>query len=286
MDKQKDEFTQDHVLKDVIDPAFLSFFKDNPRFIFCYRKATKLLKAIYVITDNLEVSESDEIRQLGRDIVKDTIAHFSTKEKIHQESLHQHLLLMASLFEAMSAIGLISPMNAAIIMSEYQGVISLMAESASNYLFPASSPKLTQGMFELKNEYESNFDRSKERAFDPQYKGHKGQGIISSLKTDLSLRTLKDKRALESASSSNSRSRLIKDKSLVERPSRATKGGSEREQIIIKEIRQKNSVTVKDIATLIKGVSEKTIQRELVSLVLRGVLKREGERRWSRYLLA
>jgi len=42
---------------------------------------------------------------------------------------------------------------------------------------------------------------------------------------------------------------------------------------------------VKDFAKVITDISEKTIQRELLDLVQRGVIKKEGERRWSRYSL-
>lgn len=45
----------------------------------------------------------------------------------------------------------------------------------------------------------------------------------------------------------------------------------------------KPQATVKDVAEIITDVSEKTIQRELNSLIEKGQVKREGERRWSRY---
>jgi DNA-binding transcriptional ArsR family regulator len=45
----------------------------------------------------------------------------------------------------------------------------------------------------------------------------------------------------------------------------------------------KPQATVKDIAEVITDVSEKTIQRELNSLIEKGQVEREGERRWSRY---
>lgn len=41
--------------------------------------------------------------------------------------------------------------------------------------------------------------------------------------------------------------------------------------------------TIKDIAGVITDVSEKTIQRELNSLIEKGQVVRQGERRWSRY---
>ncbi len=45
----------------------------------------------------------------------------------------------------------------------------------------------------------------------------------------------------------------------------------------------KPNATIKDIAEIITDVSEKTIQRELNSLIEKGQVAREGERRWSRY---
>lgn len=45
----------------------------------------------------------------------------------------------------------------------------------------------------------------------------------------------------------------------------------------------KPQATIKDIAEVITDVSEKTIQRELNSLIDKGQVFREGERRWSRY---
>ena len=45
----------------------------------------------------------------------------------------------------------------------------------------------------------------------------------------------------------------------------------------------KPQATIKDIAEIITDVSEKTIQRELNSLIEKGQVKREGERRWSKY---
>ncbi len=43
--------------------------------------------------------------------------------------------------------------------------------------------------------------------------------------------------------------------------------------------------TIKDIAEVITDVSEKTIQRELNSLIEKGQVIRQGERRWSKYSL-
>lgn len=48
----------------------------------------------------------------------------------------------------------------------------------------------------------------------------------------------------------------------------------------------KPAATIKDISEVITDVSEKTIQRELNSLIEKGQVIREGERRWSKYSVA
>lgn len=58
-----------------------------------------------------------------------------------------------------------------------------------------------------------------------------------------------------------------------------------RQTRILKLIKDNKEVTIKDITFYFPELSEKTIQRELISLVEANVLKKLGERRWSRYSL-
>jgi predicted HTH transcriptional regulator len=61
---------------------------------------------------------------------------------------------------------------------------------------------------------------------------------------------------------------------------------NKRQSIIISLLKRKKEVMIKDITETITDCSEKTIQRELAALVDEGILKKEGERRWTRYMLA
>ena len=64
------------------------------------------------------------------------------------------------------------------------------------------------------------------------------------------------------------------------------KGQSERMSLILDLVRKRKSLSIKEIASVIRNCSEKTIQRELNILIERGLIRREGERRWSLYLPA
>ena len=63
----------------------------------------------------------------------------------------------------------------------------------------------------------------------------------------------------------------------------SSEGRSDRRVLILKTIREKGEVGVNEVADGVKGVGGKTIQRELLAMVAEGVLKKQGERRWSRY---
>lgn len=60
----------------------------------------------------------------------------------------------------------------------------------------------------------------------------------------------------------------------------------DRQEAILSILKAKGAVRIKDISMVIRGVSDKTIQRELAALIGLGVVRKEGERRWSTYTLA
>lgn len=71
-------------------------------------------------------------------------------------------------------------------------------------------------------------------------------------------------------------------------PSTSTPSASDtntRRARIMTIIEAKGEVTIKDITDIITDVSEKTIQRELNAMIEDNLIKRIGERRWSKYRL-
>jgi DNA-binding transcriptional ArsR family regulator len=58
-----------------------------------------------------------------------------------------------------------------------------------------------------------------------------------------------------------------------------------RREAVLSVIRSKGPSYIKDISTVIRDVSEKTIQRELSALVAEGILEKKGDRRWTTYSL-
>jgi DNA-binding transcriptional ArsR family regulator len=59
-----------------------------------------------------------------------------------------------------------------------------------------------------------------------------------------------------------------------------------RKEEILSILRGVAPMNIKEVASKMGNVSEKTVQRELSDLIAEGAVLREGERRWSSYKLA
>ncbi len=59
----------------------------------------------------------------------------------------------------------------------------------------------------------------------------------------------------------------------------------DRQSAIVQAMTGKDWLSIKEIAQALPTVSTKTVQRELNALLAKGRVKREGDRRWSRYIL-
>jgi hypothetical protein len=69
----------------------------------------------------------------------------------------------------------------------------------------------------------------------------------------------------------------------VAAPTAAVSSVSDRRERIKTILEAKKEATIKDISEIITDVSEKTIQRELNAMIEENLVKRQGERRWSKY---
>jgi DNA-binding transcriptional ArsR family regulator len=82
------------------------------------------------------------------------------------------------------------------------------------------------------------------------------------------------------------RERVVTPSTSVSVPSAQAAGTPDRKERILEIVKDKGQVSIKDISDTIKDVSEKSIQRDLNSLIEKGQVIRQGERRWSTYSIA
>ncbi len=244
-----------------------------------YTKTNKLVTALYMVTDMMEVSEPLrlKLRYLGAEVISD----------INGTSNHSRLAVMlntkieeiVSFLELAAVVGIISDMNKSILKKEFlllQGAVRGLDSVTSFYGGHSSiSDFLESGknftvLGPLRNETNNG-----ERVSPTRIGVQKGHTLMNALKNmDVSNRNylLSDMRSIQ------------KDKEKFD----ILKG--ERRKEIISIIRNSGGVsTITDIKQKAQGVlkdcGEKTLQRELFAMVSDGVLNKVGEKRWSRYSL-
>lgn len=78
----------------------------------------------------------------------------------------------------------------------------------------------------------------------------------------------------------------VVNKTTYKRQQRPQRGESnKRQEQILKILKDIKSATMKDIATRITNCTEKTLQRDLATLIEQGQVEKKGARRWSTYTL-
>ena len=260
------------------------------------KKCERLATAIYLVTNFLSDTEplKSRLRTLSIDFVRD--ASFvryggQATEANVLDALRTNIGEMLSLLELAFIAGLVSEMNFTILKREFVSlrdsidIKKASRESRTDTILgdnffgsPELPAKATFGVSEPSSPM-SDLGRTREgrtfmqpakfpapmsdRMSDRNTKGHTpAPSPLSTFNLKLSTGVTPSSRATTDIAKESRRTRILK---------------------LIKDNRE---VAIKDIVSHFPDLSEKTIQRELVSLSDSGVLKKSGERRWSRYALA
>ncbi len=253
---QKD--TQDN-LKDSKGQSLTPYAPSSQGLAFTveYPKLNKLVSALYIVTDIMDKDEPIrlKLRTLSVEILSDTHTEFKT-------SIKDKVQTILSLLDVSLAINLISEMNFNILRKEFTELSnSINKNKQVNHAW------LEEFLIQPSPKEEAQ-DLKINRL--PDIKGQI-RTRIGVQKGSTLMKALSDK----ANSLSDRNFNLIKE---------------ERRNLIIKSIKDNGgSATITDIKTKATGslvsYGEKTLQRELVSMVKDGVLKKTGEKRWSRYFL-
>lgn len=242
-------------------------------------RTEKLIMALYMVTDCIEGEDplKSKIRTLGVEILSDigrlSRSTYGEKHTILSDFSNKESSLISMLYVSMT-VGLISNMNYVILKREFLKV----KEDTENK---------KREVYTTKEESNpSNFDGSIADIFKQDYFTDKQIAQGNIIKDTTPIKDIIKKPYNNVLYKINNKTDLSVIKS-HKNLSRALDVGLkvERKNKIIKLIKEKKEVMIKDISRLITDCSEKTIQRELSSLVEQGILNKIGKKRWSRYTL-
>jgi hypothetical protein len=241
---------------------------------FANKKTEKLVTALYMVTDCMDTEDAlkGKLRLLGVELLSDMYKLNTTSPLDKQIQIPVSLSRIneiLSFIEISYTIGFISEMNTLILKKEFNNLASeLKSYQAKDKHFTFT---LDEKMFNVK---EVENDTNKDKGFN-----FNGIQSIKDKRTNYNTMSFINKKSFTNGlPPKRTDSNSIK----IDKEDRINKILS-----IIKDkkdlISNRDGVSIKDISLSFTDCSEKTIQRELNNLVLRGDLKKTGAKRWSRY---
>ncbi len=272
--------------------------KENNFNSFVNKKTKKLTTAVYMVTSFLSDNEP-----LKWEIRKCSVSLFSGISNVRNKSVSEvdnvfteYLVVVdeiMSLLEIATVSKIVSEMNYSILKKEYsilKNIISseeYMEEKAGKFIF-------SDGFFDKDNVLPQSHkkDLISHSNINIYKKDISNSELLEENKqenlTEASKAHLLDK-GQNNAKRQQLQTRHIKDRDMSDRKNEGQNKikTNKRRDVVLRLFKNKKGkeFTIKDISYEVSDCSEKTIQRELVSLVAEGMLKKYGERRWSRYSL-
>ncbi len=276
--------------------SFLNSGSTDSFAISLAKKCERLATAEYLVTSFLSDAEplKARLRVLSLDLVRDaSLVRFGSvvSEFGAFETLRANISETLSLLELAFINGLVSEMNFSILKREYVHlrdtieVKKVSRESRSdtalgdNFFEREQTMRTTQGMTHSPASLKMPFV-SRENVNDASYPiGHsKGQAVVKN--------TQKSDRKVAPPTPYVSTVKKQTTAPTSSPSARIDVAREARHARILKLVKDKREVAIKDIVEHFSELSEKTIQRELLSFIESGVLKKTGDRRWSRYSIA
>lgn len=271
------------------------------------RKSERLVTALYLVTDLM--SEGEPIKHGLR---KNAVALLSSMNALSQLDVKDRVTeFKVSLCATTEIISLLHVSVTTGIVSEMNGTLLMDGFRALQLVLEKKQPMLTKEMLSIENEEELDVQQGFSSAVtSSSYDVMTPLSLARMHTSNYDLRrtqeTLKQAHILSKIEARESKGQNIKDKKeAVQKETTSThaqilehaakpqqqiassfqvRKHSRREQILTLFVKGVD-VSIKDIASRIRGCSEKTIQRELNSLLYDNVIERIGEKRWSRYVL-
>ncbi len=214
-----------------------------------YPKLNKLITALYIVTDIIEKDEPVrlKLRTLGVEILSDI-------NSVSRTEINKKTKSILSFLDIARAINLISEMNFNILKKEFTLFSQTLEETQkTNHVWLEEFLKPDEALAQKAPEVKPTIENNKNFSFSTKIEIPNNRE--NTIATDSSFMLKKQRR--------EDISQAIK-----------TLGGG----ATIAEVKTKAGVSLSTF-------SEKTLQRELVSMVKDGLLTKTGEKRWSKYSL-
>lgn len=224
-------------------------FKGRSSWYFCYLKSEKLAHVLAVLAGS-SVSEIagalQEVATFAARITQDLV--YTAAGEVSEEALLASLFSMTSMLRLETSRGHLEQETAKLLVEEYEAMIEKLGSDDRSLGLVVSAQDLAISAVEE-------------------------EPLFTALPSPLGFSNAQA--SIKDIYKGHSRDKGQKDaETLI---------GQKRTALILDCVRKGNGVSIKEISLVVRGCSEKTIQRELNSMIEQGVVIRKGERRWSTY---
>lgn len=254
-----------------------SAFSYSERSVFVYKKTEKLVVAANLVAglikDNSHLSDAFRVKtlELLSVVSKSLLVKAVTSSGDRYQASVRALSLIAeitSLCEVAHYAKHMSEMNATLLKREFASLYKMISEEIVEV--SESGEYLTRDFFtEAEPAFHKGHDKGHNMSFTKTF--HQAAGVGTHPQHSLGGVTMASTNRVGGGTNKAHGNTL------------SSAARTDRRTLIMKVIKEKGEVGVADVTGGIKGVGEKTIQRELLAMVSEGILKKQGERRWSRY---
>lgn len=248
---------------------------DSPAKIFLYKKAERLSVALHLVTNHVKDSEPAkwEVRNSAMEIVR-SVSKLTRSGPTDRNdiiaSLSEAVLRTYASIESLCEVGVVSFANASLIKRE----LAFLLQLADGHVGTSQdSGSIGEDIFDVPAVTDIPT---------PVVRRERAQPRASSERPAAD--AIEGKHQVASIGHMKDMSDTVTNTTVMRGGGDAVK--SDRRSAIVNLLKTKSDLTVKDFKDVIPGVSEKTIQRELVDMVGTGILVRSGARRWTRYSLS
>ncbi|MBI2108891.1 MAG: DeoR family transcriptional regulator [Parcubacteria group bacterium] len=264
--------------------------------LFVSQKTEKITTALYLITDFIKDKEPYkwEMRHSAMKFLSFINSFKGIKIALHkEEAVGVALPLLSEILSLLRfgvSVKFISQMNYAILRDEYTSLYETL-EDRLKMRQSVDGIMLPQDFFELKTNLSS-----REKRLPTYLQGQNKNNTGEVKKTENSvIQNGQEKIPAETTERSNQnivdpfdklRVNPEQGRRIESKPGLMIGKKGMRQDVIFKLLKSRGEVSIKDISEVVSGCSEKTIQRELLSLVEQGIVRKTGERRWSKYALS
>lgn len=225
-------------------------FKGRADWYFCFLKAEKIAHVLAHLARNAGGDTAVSLRELARGAAKlpESIVRFVAGEIAQEEALADTFSL-GSVVRFAASVGDLSTENALLLSAEYERIAEKLGTPGR------LSPFISSEDFSIPE-------------LPPEARALAGGRPLS----------VKD---IQASVSKGHIASKRQNSIPTAKPDPSHK--QERLNRILEVVRKRGGASIKDIAAEVKDCGEKTIQRELATLIEEGLIRKEGERRWSIY---